>query len=87
MWPVFLVVLALVALCVLGLGVGILRGRKFPQFDVGSNEEMRRRGIRCFKDEDAALHGRSCPEERTDACRDCKFSNPRSGLDPETPTA
>ena len=73
MWPLFLVVLVLVGLCVLGLGVNILRGRKFPQFDVGSNEEMRKRGIRCFKDEDAALHGGSCTEARTDACKDCQF--------------
>ena len=78
MWPVFLVVLVLVGLCVLGLGVNILRGKAFPQFDVGSNEEMRRRGIRCFKDEDAALHAKSCPGERTDACKDCQFYNTSS---------
>ena len=73
MWPVFLVVLVLVGLCVLGLGVSILRGREFPKYDVGSNEEMRKRGIRCFKDEDAALHGRPCTGERSDACTDCQF--------------
>ena len=75
MWPVFLVVLVLVGLCVLGLGVNILRGKAFPQFDVGSNEEMRRRGIRCFKDEDAALHGKSCQGQQTEACQDCQFFN------------
>ena len=59
MWQVFLVVLVLVGLCVVGLGVNILFfGKEFPKYDVGSNEEMRRRGIRCFKDEDAALHGK-----------------------------
>ena len=73
MIPVFLAVLALVALCVLALSVGILAGRGFPKYDVGSNEEIRRRGIRCFKDEDAALHGAACPGERTDACQDCQF--------------
>ena len=73
MVPVFLAVLALVALCVLALSVGILAGRGFPKYDVGSNEEMRRRGIRCFKDEDAALHGAACPGERTYACQDCQF--------------
>ena len=78
MWPVFLVVLALVALCVLGLGVGILRGRKFPQFDVGSNEEMRRRGIRCYKDEDAALHRKICDGNYSEACKDCKLYESRS---------
>ena len=73
MWPVFLVAVVLVALCVLGLSVGILSGRGFPKYDVGSNEEMQRRGIRCFKDEDAALHGRSCTGNQTEACQDCQF--------------
>ena len=86
MWPLFLVVLALVALCVLGLGFNILRGREFPKYDVGANEEMRRRGIRCFKDEDAALHGRSCTGNQTDACQDCQY-NSHPGLDPGSPTS
>ena len=71
----FLVTLAVVALCVLGLGVNIFFRRKdFPQFDVGGNEEMRKRGIRCFKDEDAALHGGPCPgKEGETACAECNF--------------
>ena len=74
MWPVFLAVLVLVGLCVLGLGVNVLFFKKdFPKYDVGSNEEMKRMGIRCFKDEDAALHGRPCTGERSDACTDCQF--------------
>ena len=73
MVPVFLAVLALVALCVLALSVGILAGRGFPKYDVGSNEEMRRRGIRCFKDEDAALRRTVCTQEQTDACKDCQL--------------
>ena len=83
MWPYLLAVLALVALCVLGLGVNVLfLGREFPKYDVGSNEQMRRLGIRCFKDEDAALHGRSCVGTPSDACRDCQFYNPHAGSDP-----
>ena len=73
MVPVFLAVLALVALCVIALSVGILAGRGFPKYDVGSNEEMRRRGIRCFKDEDAALHGKHCKGGQTEACKDCQL--------------
>ena len=73
MVPVFLVVLVLVALCVIGLSVGILAGRGFPKYDVGSNEEMRKRGIRCFKDEDAALHGKACTGNVSEACQDCQF--------------
>ena len=87
MVPVFLAVLALVALCVLALSVGILAGRGFPKYDVGSNEEMRRRGIRCFKDEDAALHGKSCQGQQTEACQDCQFFNSHSGLNPESQTS
>ena len=82
MWPVFLVVLVLVGLCVLGLGVNILRGREFPKYDVGSNEEMRKRGIRCFKDVDADLHGKICTGEFSDACKECKLYE--SGSDRRT---
>ncbi len=57
----------IVALCVLLLCFNILLRRKeFPKFDVGSNEEMRKRGIRCFKDEDASFHPRPCSD--CDAC-------------------
>ena len=86
MWPVFLVVVVLVGLCVLGLGVGVLSGRGFPKYDVGSNEEMRRLDIRCFKDEDAALHGRPCDGDGSDACKDCQFLNSHPGLDPGSKT-
>ena len=88
MWQVFLIVLVLVGLCVLGLGVNILFFKKeFPKYDVGSNEEMRKRGIRCFKDEDAALHGKSCQGQQTEACQDCQFFNSHSGLNPESQTS
>ncbi len=77
MWPVFLVVLVLVGLCVLGLGVNVLFFRRdFPQSDVGSNEQMRRRGIRCFKEEDGILHRRICRAEQTPACQNCHLYHP-----------
>lgn len=70
----FLLVLALVALCVLGLGVNIFfRHKEFPHYDVGSNEEMKKRGIRCFKDEDADLHNIKCSGNFSDACKDCNL--------------
>ena len=59
--------------CVMLLAVNILFGKEFPKYDVGSNEEMRRRGIRCYKDEDAALHGKRCKGEQTEACKDCQL--------------
>lgn len=58
---VFLAVLVLVGLCVLGLGVNVFfRKKGFPEYDVGSNGEMKKRGIRCFKDEDADMHRIKC---------------------------
>ena len=68
------------AIAVLGLGVLglcfniIVRKKDFPQFDVGSNEEMRRRGIRCYKDEDAAAQGLTCTSPlEGEQCKDCKL--------------
>lgn len=70
----FLLVAVLVALCVIGLGVNIFfRKKDFPHYDVGSNEEMRKRGIRCFKDEDAALHAKKCSGNYSEACKECNL--------------
>lgn len=71
---VFLLVLAVVGLCVFGLCFNVIfRKKDFPHYDVGSNEEMRKRGIRCYKDEDAAIHGKPCTGNKTEACQECKF--------------
>ena len=72
---VFLLTLAVVAVCVFGLCFNIIfrKNGEFPKYDVGSNEEMRRRGIRCFKDEDAALHNRKCSGNYSEACKDCSL--------------
>lgn len=74
---VFLVTLVLVAFCVLGLCFNIIfrRNGEFPKYDVGSNEEMRKRGIRCFKDEDAVLHKKKCSGNYSEACKDCSLYN------------
>ena len=69
---VFLAAAILVGLCVLLLSVGILLKRGFPQYDVGSNEKLKARGITCYKDEDAALHRpKACSGNFSDACADC----------------
>ena len=74
MGATILVAVVLVGLGVLGLCFNIIfRKKDFPHYDVGSNEEMRKRGIRCFKDEDAALHGKTCNGQQSDACKDCKL--------------
>lgn len=70
----FLVAAALLAVCVFGMCFNIIfRKKEFPKFDVGSNEEMRKRGIRCFKDEDADLHGKHCTGNYSEACKDCSL--------------
>lgn len=49
-WTTFLIVLAILALCFIGLGIQIFWGKKkrFPQYEVGENEEMQKRGIYCM---------------------------------------
>lgn len=51
---------------------------QFPQSDIGSNENMRKMGIRCYKEEDADIHRKksakrsaSCTGEYSDACSGC----------------
>lgn len=69
----FLAVLIILGCCVLGMCAFMLKGKdaEFPKFDVGSNPEMQKRGIRCFKDEDAELHNRKCDGNYSEACKDC----------------
>lgn len=72
----------LTAAVVVILGVALMcvfmlkPGGEFPKFDVGSNEQMHKIGIRCYKDEDAALHGKvNCDRSSAgEACKDCSFN-------------
>lgn len=71
---VFLLTLCVVGLCVLALCFNIIvRKKDFPHYDVGSNEEMKARGIRCFEDVDAELHGRKCSGKQSEACEGCSL--------------
>ena len=79
---VLLAAIILVGFAVLAMSVGILLKRGFPKFDIGSNPEMAKRGIRCFKDEDAALHRRdtsdrppACSGNYSEACNNCSLYN------------
>ncbi len=47
---VFLIVVAIIALCFVGLGIQTFWGKKkrFPQYEVGENEEMQKLGIYCM---------------------------------------
>ena len=70
---VFLLALAVLALAVAGMCFNILfrKDGRFPEYEVGSNEEMKKRGITCYKDEDARLQRKACDGNYSEACRDC----------------
>lgn len=77
---VFLAALLLVALCVFGMCFNIIfrKDGQFPNSDVGSNEEMRKLGIRCMKDEmdDIPLDGSDkkkavCSGTYDESCKSC----------------
>lgn len=71
---VILLSIVVVAICVVGLCFNIIvRKKDFPHYDVGSNEEMKKRGIRCYKDQDAALHNKKCTGNYSEACKECKL--------------
>ena len=79
MGPTLLAAAVILGLGVLGMSFNILfRKKDFPHYDVGSNEEMRKRGIRCYKDEDAALHQTACDGNYSEACKECKLYESRS---------
>ena len=85
MLKVFLAALIMVGCGVLVMCVNIIfrKNGQFPQSDVGSNEALRKKGIRCFKEEDQEMWDKMlgknerstrCGNEfDTPSCRNCKF--------------
>ncbi len=77
----FLAALVFVGLAVILLGVNIFFfHRPFPDGEISTNPEMRKRGIKCAKQEElemlaAQKRGGKTPEhcsgEYTDACKSC----------------
>lgn len=58
----------------------IFRKKDFPNSDVGTNENMRKLGIRCFKEVDAELHRKKkegaaagCSAQWSEDCAGCSF--------------
>ena len=78
---VFLVTLVLIALCVFGMCFNIIfrKDGAFPEYEVGSNKEMRRLGIRCMKEEMEALDRKepsvhaACTGSRDPSCEGCSL--------------
>ena len=58
---VFLITLGIVALAVFGLCFNIIfrKNGEFPEYEVSSNKEMRKLGIKCMREQDAAIFGAS----------------------------
>lgn len=74
---VFLAAVLFVGLCVALMAISMIlkpRTGRFPDYDIGSNEQMRRRGIKCFREEDEKYHRRgTCNGNLSDACKDCNY--------------
>ena len=76
---VFLAAIVFVGLAVLLLGVNIFFFRRpFPDGEISTNPEMRKRGIKCAKEEElellAAQKGKSlCDGEYSEACASCSL--------------
>ncbi len=74
---VFLLCLGAVALCLVGLCFNILfrKNGSFPQTEISSNVEMRKRGIRCAKEEEMRLWGEKHGKKHVSCadlgCTDC----------------
>lgn len=80
MLRVFLVAAVVILVCVFGLCFNIIfrKDGRFPQFDVGSNEQMRKRGILCMSEEqklmDAGLGKKVCSGDFSEACEGCSLN-------------
>ena len=81
---VFLAALVLIGLGVFGMCFNIIfrKDGQFPQTDVGANENMRRMGIRCMREEDDERFssrgdkdsGAHCSGVYSDSCASCGLS-------------
>jgi len=78
----FLATLALVAFCVVILcfNVYFRKDRKYDETEVGTNKEMRKRGIRCSHEEEKKLWAKkdagkhpTCSDSSCSDCASCGF--------------
>ena len=68
---IFLAAVVLVALCVFGLCFNIIfrKNGKFPETEIENNREMRKRGIKCAKEEEIKIWGKKGPDGKPE-CSD-----------------
>ena len=74
---ILLAAIILIGLCVFGLCFNIIfrKNGKFPETDVGSNREMRKRGIRCAKDDELRMWGTNKKKKPREDCGDMDCSS------------
>ena len=64
---ILLAAIVLVGLCVFGLCFNIIfrKDGKFPETEIENNKEMRKRGIKCAKEDEMKLWGKKNPDGTT----------------------
>ena len=67
---IFFAALILIALCVFGLCFNIIfrKDGKFPETEIENNKEMRKRGIKCAKEEEIKIWGRKDADGNPSSC-------------------
>ena len=67
---IFIAALTLVGLCVFGLCFNIIfrKNGKFPETEIENNKEMRKRGIKCAKEEEIKIWGRKDADGNPSSC-------------------
>ena len=76
---IFLAAIVVLAVGVFGMCFNIIfrKNGQFPEYEVGSNKEMKKLGIKCFKDIDADLHNQPrhsiCEGNTSEACEGCSL--------------
>jgi len=76
---VFLLAAAVIAVAVFGMCFNIIfrKDGHFPEYEVSSNRDMRKLGIKCMKELDDEMRGvkgprhEVCTGEYTEACKGC----------------
>ena len=78
----FIVVLVILALCFLGLGIQIFFSKKkrFPQYEVGENEEMQKRGIYCMHQLQQMIDNEIIYKNKHANCEGCALRTENCGF-------
>jgi len=79
---VFIVVLVILALCFLGLGIQTFFSKKkrFPQYEVGENEEMQKRGIYCMHQLQQMIDNEIIYKNKHANCEGCALRTENCGF-------